>query len=305
LQPVSTRVPETDSAPVADTPSRRAFALPPLLRRLARAIENFDWRPPRNIGLKGVGVLFAGTTIAGVVLGGHATTIVSAVTAWGGLAITDIKITGQSETSEVDVLDSLAIGEFPSLLTFDVDAAKARIESLPWIERASLNKLFPSGLVVKVVERKPFALWQNEGELFLIDDTGKVIGPVTDDRYASLPFVVGAGANERAKDFVALIAGVPEITARVKAGVLISGRRWTVVLDNGIDLMLPIDDPGGALVAVAALDASKQLLSRDIAAVDLRLPGRTVVRLTAEGLDQRKAMLKQREKLMQRGKANT
>ncbi|CAN5209733.1 cell division protein FtsQ/DivIB [soil metagenome] len=304
MQPVSTRVPETDTA-LAAAQSRRAFMLPPLLRRLARAIENLRWRLPRNIGLKGVGLLFAGTTIAGVVLGGHITTIVSAVTAWGGLAITDIKITGQSETSEVDVLASLEIGQFPSLLTFDVEAAKTRVEGLPWIEQVTLKKFFPSGLEIKVVERKPFALWQHDGEISLIDEAGKVISPVADDRYASLPFVVGGGAAQRAKDFVALIDGVPEIAPRVKAGVLISGRRWTVVLDNGIDLMLPIDDPGGALVAVAALDASKQLLSRDIAAVDLRLPGRTVIRLTAEGLDQRKAMLKQREKLMQRGKANT
>jgi cell division protein FtsQ len=305
LQPVTSQVPETDSA--EGKPPKRGFVLPPFMRRLARVIENLNWRLPRNIGLKGVAVLFAATTVTGVLLGGHVMTIVSAVTAWSGLAITDIKITGQSETSEVDVLDRLAIGPFPSLLTFDVDAAKARVESLPWIQSVGIKKLFPTGLEVEVVERKPFALWQHDGVISLIDDAGKVITDAVGERYAALPFVVGPAANERAKDFVALITGVPEISDRVKAGVLISGRRWTVVLDNGIDLMLPIDDPGGALVAVAALDASKGLLSRDIAAVDLRLPGRTIVRLSAEGVEARKTMLKQREKLMQqqRGKANT
>ena len=306
MQPVSSQVPVSEPVAAAEGISaRRGVVLPPFLRRMVRTIDNLHLRLPRNIGIKGVGVLFAATTIAGVVLGGHVTTIVSAVTAWGGLAITEVKITGQSETSEVDVLDSLAIGEFPSLLTFDVEAAKARVESLPWIKQATLKKLFPATLEVAVVERSPFALWQHDGQVSLVDDAGKVIADAVGDSYGDLPFVVGPGAAARAREYAALVAGVPEIAGRVKAGVLISGRRWNVVLDNGIELMLPEQDPGSALVAVAALDASKQLLSRDITAVDLRLPDETIVRLTDSGLEARKAMLKAREKIIQRGKANT
>jgi cell division protein FtsQ len=131
---------------------------------------------------------------------------------------------------------------------------------------------------------------------------------ITDDigeDFAKLPFVVGDGAAPRAAEYAGLIAGVPSLQPRIHAGVLVAGRRWNIVLDNGVQLLLPEQDPGAALVAVAALDAENGLLSRAVAAVDLRLADKLVVRLTDEGAAARKAILDQRDKLLKKGKANT
>jgi cell division protein FtsQ len=108
--------------------------------------------------------------------------------------------------------------------------------------------------------------------------------------------VVGGGAAERVDEFVALIDGVPSLAARIKGGVLVSERRWNIVLDDGVEILLPEDDPASALVQVVALDDGHGLLSREIEAIDLRLPTRLVVRLTEAGMASRKAMLEQREK---------
>ena len=48
---------------------------------------------------------------------------------------------------------------------------------------------------------------------------------------------------------------------------------------------------------IAALDRDHAVLSRDIAALDLRLPGPMIVRLTDEGVVARKAALKERDKI--------
>ncbi len=286
-------------------PSARGLVLPRFLRRPARALQRAEWRLPRRFGLKALLAFALATAVTGVLAGGHVVTVVSAVTAWSGLAITEVKITGQSETSEVAVLDRLDIGQFPSLLTFDVESAKARVELLPWVEHATLKKLFPNTLEVSIAERTPFAMWQHDGEVSLVDEDGKVITDAVDERYAKLPFVVGAGAGSRVREFVDLIAGAPDIAGRVRAGVLISERRWNVVLDNGIELLLPAEKPAAALATVAALDAEKNLLSRQIVAVDFRLPGQMIVRLNEEGVADRKTMLKERDKLARRGRTNT
>jgi cell division protein FtsQ len=220
---------------------------------------------------------------------------VSALTAWSGLAIDEVKITGQSETSEVDVLDGLQIGSYPSLLTFDVEAAKARVEKLPWVKEATLKKLYPHGLEVTIAERQPFAVWQHGDVVSLVDDTGKVITSQVSQRYAALPLVVGEGAAGRAGEFINMVSAFPDVAERVHAGVLISGRRWTIVLEDGTELMLPEKNPMAALQTIAALDAKDQLLSREIAAVDLRTD-QVVIRLNEKGLAARKAMLKQRAK---------
>jgi cell division protein FtsQ len=290
-----------DEAPAA-MPANR-LVLPHFLRRPLRTLLKL--RLPRHLGLKGMLALFVLTAAAGTLIGGHSMAVVSAVTAWGGLGIENVQITGQSETSEVDVLGALAIDQSPSLVTFDVDAARARVEALPWVKHATIRKLYPDGLRVAVTERTPYAVWQHDGTVSLVDRAGEKIVDDFDDRYAALPFVAGPGAAPRAAEFADLVAGVPSLKSRVKAGVLVSNRRWNVVLDNGVELLLPEDDPGGALNAVAAIDGQSGLLSRDIAAVDLRTANRLVVRLTDEGIATRDAVLKQREKLAKKGRANT
>ncbi len=270
--------------------------LPRPLRRPARALQKLDVSLPRYLGLKGLAALFAMTALAGTIIGGHATSVVSTTTAWAGLAIDQVKISGQSETAELDVLDRLALGKQPSLVTFDVEAARARVETLPWVEKATIRKLYPDFLEVAIEERAPFAIWQSDGENWLIDDAGKLITDKVDGRYTRLPLVTGVGAADRAREFTRLVGGFPAIAKRVHAGVLIDERRWTVVLDNGIEIMLPEADPVSALATVARLDADKALLSRAIAAVDLRTPGEMVLRLDSDGLAAHQALVKARAK---------
>jgi cell division protein FtsQ len=282
----------------------RAIVLPRFLRRPARLLHRLDLKMPRAFGLKALIALFIATAAAGTIIGGHGMTVASAVTAWAGFAIENVRITGQSETSEVDVLNALDIGTYPSLLTLDVEAAKARIEALPWVKQATLKKLFPDSVEIAVSERDPYAIWQHGGVTSLVDAAGKVITDTVGDRYARLPRVVGDGAGAKATAFAALIAPFPSIATHTRAGVFVSKTRWNVVLDNGMELMLPEAKPDAALAIIAALDQSQSILSREISAIDLRVPGPMIVRLTDEGLVARKAALKEREKIA-RSRRNT
>jgi len=284
--------------------ARPAVVLPRPLRRPARALRRLDMHLPRYFGVKGIAALFVATAVAGVMIGGNGMTVLSAATAWAGFAIENVKITGQSETSEVDVLSALDIGTYPSLLTLDLDAAKARIEELPWVGQATLKKLYPDTVEIQVAEREPFATWQHDNVISLVDQGGKVIAADTGDRYDGLPRVLGAGAAPKAAEYAALIATQPALAAEASAGVLVSGDRWTVVLKNGIELMLPEENPAAALATVAALDREHALLSREISTVDLRQSGHLVLRLTPAGAQARAAMLKQRDKANQ-GRTNT
>jgi cell division protein FtsQ len=151
----------------------------------------------------------------------------------------------------------------------------------------------------------PFAIWQDDDRTSLVDRTGAVIADGVVSRYAGLPLVVGSGAAERAAEFTNMIGAFPDIAWRVRAGAWVSDRRWTVVLDNDVVIMLPQDDPAGALDRVSRLDAQTGLLSRAIAAVDLRMGDRLVVRLTDDGLAARNGLLKARTTAGGRARTNT
>jgi len=291
-----------EDVPVGAASTRR-IVLPRILRGPVRRLARLEWRVPKHAGIKGLAALYLSTAVAGVIVGGHGLTIASAVTTWSGLAIEKVEITGQSETSEVDVLAGLGIGDYPSIVTFDVDAARARIEALPWVEQATIRKLYPDTLNVRVAERSAYAIWQHEGQFSLIDKAGRSITEQIGERYAKLPLVVGDGAEKRAGEFVSIVDGVPSLKPLIKAGVLVSNRRWNVLLTNGVEILLPQDDPGSALVQVVALNDGHAILSRDITAIDLRLPDRLVVRLTEAGEAARQQMLKDRDKAGKKGAA--
>jgi cell division protein FtsQ len=115
-------------------------------------------------------------------------------------------------------------------------------------------------------------------------------------RYLTLPLVVGEGAERHARGFLATLDRYADIRAQVRASVLVARRRWDLWLNNGIDVKLPETGVAPALERLAALDRDKKLLTRDITAVDLRLPDRVTVRLSPAAAQARRDALKDNKK---------
>ena len=145
-------------------------------------------------------------------------------------------------------------------------------------------RLLPSTLQVVVEERTPFAVWQKNGQTFVVDSEGVVLAPALRDAYPALPFVVGEGAGTNAAQLVAELAAHDDLKEHLLAAIRVGDRRWTLKLISGTDIMLPDDNVPEALASLAKLDGEQDVLERDIAAVDLRLLDRITVRLReAEG----------------------
>ena len=85
--------------------------------------------------------------------------------------------------------------------------------------------------------------------------------------------------------------------------MLVGERRWNLYLAGGIDVRLPEDNVEAALADLTRLDRDEKLFSRDITAIDLRLPDRLTVRLSEDAAKARADMLKDREKARKK-KAN-
>jgi cell division protein FtsQ len=248
-----------------------------LPRRLRRAAEKIEREQTRPIGeLAAAGFLIT-AILYGLVAGGQIGRLGDSLLVLAGFGIETVDIAGEAETAELAILERLELGG--SLVWFDVQTAQERIAALPWVETAAVRKFYPSTLSVEIAERKPFALWQREGEVFVVDRGGTKIVPLEESRFSQLPFVVGAGANELAGEIVATLAAEPAIVDRVRAAVRVAGRRWDLYLDNGVTVKLPEKDLRAALAHLVKLDAERQLLARDVVVVDLRLPDRVTVRL--------------------------
>jgi cell division protein FtsQ len=194
-----------------------------------------------------------------------------------GMTVQDISVEGRSLVSKEAVLAALNIRRGDPLLKFDPQAARARLESIEWVEAAIVERRLPDGIYVKLTERNAVALWQRGRDFILIDQQGRQVRTVDPNYYGYLPLIAGAGAPEQITALSLLLAEVPVIGRRVRAAVWVGQRRWNLTLDNMVEVQLPEEDAASALKKLAELDAKQQLLSRDIRNVDLRLPDRLVL----------------------------
>lgn len=234
------------------------------------------------------GVLGA-TGIYGAVLGGHYAAFVAEhgepadLLARGvGFRIDTITISGAAELDEPSVLETAEITPRKSLLFLDAAAIRQRLESLAIVKQASVAKLYPDRLLITIEERRPSALWQQAGRIKVVAEDGTVLGPFDDPRFKNLPHVVGPGANARAGEYLTLLEAAGDLRDRIRAAVLVSGRRWTLKTKQGIDIHLPESDADKAIAHLVHLQRTAKILDKDVLSLDFRRAGRVVARLTAE-----------------------
>lgn len=204
------------------------------------------------------------------------------VSAGFGLTVGEVLVQGRNESDRAAVLYAIGSKRGDAILGFDPKSAKERLEALPWVRQATVERRLPDTIFVRLEERQPLALWQKDGRLSLVDRAGVVIQRSGLERFRQLPLIIGDGAPAHAAALLATLASEPDLLARVSSMTRVSDRRWTLTFDNTVELHLPEQDIGRAWAKFAATERSQGLLNRDIAAVDLRLPDRLVVRLSPD-----------------------
>jgi cell division protein FtsQ len=273
---------------VAD--DRGGLVLPRPLRRPVRLMNRLFGQgaifSPRMLALFG-GAALLGATGAGVLRGGQLMQWAELGSHRAGIVIGDIEISGANEVSRIDVLTAMDLGPRRSMIAFDVHGAREDIKHLAWVRDARIAKAYPDRILVEIVERQPFAIWQNGQALFLVERDGSEIAPY-DPRHVDLPLVVGRGANRHAADLIAAVARHPQLSSRVGAYVRLGDRRWDLRLDNGAVAMLPEGAAGAGVDALARLVADGDILDRAVETIDLRLADRVVLKLAPQAAQARR-----------------
>lgn len=254
---------------------------------------------PRGLGAGFCAGLLACVGLYGAVLGGQYDEFVAyrgephhLIARMLGFGLRTVTISGLKDLNEVEILQAAGIDPRMSLAFLDAAAIRERLLGLPLVKDAAVRKLYPSALAIALTEGEPFALWQNQGEVFVVSKTGAVIAPLSDSRLKGLPLVVGEGAAARAAGFLELLDATPELKAHLRAAVLSGTRRWNLKLDNGLDVKLPEEGLPEAMRRLTALIKDQHLLDRDILSLDMRQPDRLVLRLTEEAASDRQEALK-------------
>ncbi len=201
-----------------------------------------------------------------------------------GLSVQDIVIEGRLKTPEP--LLHAAIGVMPGepIMTVSITDIRARIESIAWVRSAIVERVLPGTIHIVLNERRPFAVWQNQGKFALIDRAGNVVTDGDVHGLAdTLPLVVGIGAPLAASALIDSLAAYPDLVPRMVAAVRVGERRWNLCMTSGADVLLPEGAEPQALAKLEELQTSKAILDRPLQEIDLRLPDRLRMKPMAEG----------------------
>src|SRR3954465_7142931 len=121
----------------------------------------------------------------------------------------------------------------------DVSAIRERLLKFGWVKDARFSRRLPDALVIDIVERTPAALWQNQGQLALVDSEGVMLDRVPVDKMPDLPLLIGSGANAQARGLDRIMASVPTLKPQLASAPGVGGRRWDLNFQSGETVALP------------------------------------------------------------------
>lgn len=194
------------------------------------------------------------------------------------MTVADVLVVGRRHTSRRALTRALGVRLGTSILALDLDAARRRIEALSWVASASIERHLPDTIYLRITERKPIARWYSDKRMHVVDRDGTAIALNNTKRYRRLPLVTGPGAPQAVGELLELLKSYPKLAARVVQARRLGRRRWDLIFDKGVIVMLPEETPRQAWRRFVQLARSQRLLDRGLVAIDLRLPGRVVLR---------------------------
>ena len=188
-----------------------------------------------------------------------------------------IEITGRNHTDKQDIAAIANQMKGKSILAIDLMAMREDILQLGWVEDVVIIRTLPDKLEIRLSERQPVALLQSARGHQLIDASGAVIHGANPADFNHLIVASGEGAAERAGMIIDILRTEPEIFSDVWAVQYISQRRWDIHMRSGLAIRLPERDPVLAWSRLAKLEQETAITARDLAAIDLRVPGQLIV----------------------------
>ncbi|MEY4879018.1 MAG: hypothetical protein RJB62_487 [Pseudomonadota bacterium] len=228
------------------------------------------------IGGLGAG-LFAGGYISDTIADARARTLAAFTSA--GFTVDEITLEGNERTSAQEVYDSLGIETGISIFDADPTTVRDNLLGLPWVSDVVVTRHFPDLVAIRLIEKRPFAMWQVGSAIVVVERSGAVIDGAEPDPSAHLPLLIGPGAPEVAAPLLDALGNQRALGARLQGVERISERRWDLILDRGVRVRLPEDGWEDQLGELERLIVERGLLERDLEIIDLRFPDSYIFQL--------------------------
>lgn len=205
-----------------------------------------------------------------------------------GMSLKDVTIEGRYHTPLPDLrhlFNRLDVQLGRSIFSLDLAQIRTELEAFAWVERAMVSRVLPNHLHVQLTERKAYARFEENNIVYLIDEKGRKITPLSQNIHANdqtfdqtLLLFKGRKSNVYAKRLLLVLRDYPDIRTLLIGATRFSDRRWTLHLNHGGQIDLPAENIRTALDLLMTMQADKRLLELRGHAIDLRMDDRVLIR---------------------------
>ena len=177
--------------------------------------------------------------------------------------------------------------DFPvSYFDLDIKYLHKVLNDIPAVASAAIKVTVSGVLQIDISERTPGFIWRKDNVISVIDEKGKFIRLATSRLdYPELPLVIGEAANLSVADISSLMEDNQYFLDQVRAFIRVGERRWDLVLDNNLRIMLPQTEFLAAFDRLMLMNHTGSLFSNQLSTIDMRLVERPTVRVGAVSVD--------------------
>ncbi|PDH57677.1 MAG: cell division protein FtsQ [Rhodobacteraceae bacterium MED-G07] len=195
-------------------------------------------------------------------------------------------IDGSSDELANEIREILPL-DFPvSYFDLDIKYLHKVVNEIPAVASAAIKISVGGVLQITVAEKSPAFIWRKDNVMSVIDETGSFIR-IANSRvdYPKLPLVVGEAANLAVSEISSLMQSNEYFRDHVRAFVRVGERRWDLILENNVRIMLPQREFLAAFDRLMLMNEAGSLLSGRLSNIDMRLVVRPTVRVDTVSVD--------------------
>ena len=187
------------------------------------------------------------------------------------LTITSVEVKGDLNILDKEQLQPV-IEPFTktNLYLLDEKALETAIENNPWVHSASMTKIWPDRLVVKIFEQQPVAFWGNKE---MLAENGEIIKASLEKKQGVLPLLYSPNDKGRnmATGFLKIRKWMENFPLKMVEFKEDTRGSWQIKLDNGITLKIGREHQEKRLRRfMVGYDQSLKNVITNVKTVDLR-----------------------------------
>lgn len=186
----------------------------------------------------------------------------------------NISIVTDSRDADMDAMRAAAGGLVRNTYDVDLDVLNARIAAVPGVKQSAVRRLPNGNLAVRANMHRAVAQWSDGERYFPLSADGTIVNQPSSARDIGAVVFVGA----LPKDIAEITSAARNMVADVAYMEWIENRRWNIVTMGGITVMLPEENPVGAISTLISLNQNHNLLGKKIQVIDMRDGARILVK---------------------------